>query len=69
LTTPANPRRQVVLPEVALHRLGQPRLLHEFNQPDLGGIVSIFRDRLALRHHARSGLQHGDRTNIALVIE
>ena len=62
-------RRQVVLGEVSLHRLGQPRLLHELHQPDLGGIVAVLGDRLALGHDAGASLQHRDRVNITLVIE
>src|ERR1039458_546417 len=62
-------RRKVVLGEVALHRLRQPRLLHELHQPDLSRVVAIFGYRLALRHKAGTGLQHVDRVDITLVIE
>ena len=34
-------RRKIVLLEVALHRLGQARVLHKLNQPDLGGVVAV----------------------------
>ncbi len=62
-------RRQIVLREVALHRLGQTRLLHELNQTDLSGVVAVFRHRLTLCDNAGTGLQHRDRVNITLVIE
>src|SRR3954468_15942064 len=41
-------RRQIVLAEVTLHRAGQTRFLHEFDQSDLRGFVSVARHRLAL---------------------
>src|SRR5271167_4518886 len=54
---------------MSLHRLGQPGLLSELHQPDLGGVVAVLGDRLALRYKARARLQHRDRVNVTLVIE
>src|SRR5271168_2681273 len=54
---------------MSLHRLGQPGLLSEIHQPDLGGVVAVLGDRLALRDKARARLQHRDRVNVTLVIE
>jgi hypothetical protein len=51
------------------HWLRQPGLFHEFHQPELCGIVTIFRLGLTLCDHAGAGLQHRDRTDFALVIE
>ena len=34
-------RRQIVLAQMSLHRLGQPRFLHELNQADLRRVVSV----------------------------
>ena len=62
-------RGKIVLLEVALHRLGQARVLHELHQPDLGGVIAVPGRALQLRNHAGAGLQHGDRANVALVVE
>src|SRR6202043_2134074 len=39
-------RRKIVLRQVPLRRLGQPRLLHKFNQSDLGRLITISCRRL-----------------------
>src|SRR4029077_13466871 len=62
-------RRKIVLRQVSALRLGQPRLLHKFNQADLSGLVTVLRGRLMLRNHAGPCLQHRDRANIALGVE
>ncbi len=62
-------RGKIVLFEVALHRLGQARVLHKLNQTDLGGVVAVRQCGLELGNDTGTGLQHRDRTNIALVIE
>src|SRR5438067_637653 len=49
-------RRDIVLGQVPAHWLRQPRLFYEFNQTDLGGIVSIFGLRLVLRDHTGASL-------------
>src|SRR5438067_5510993 len=60
---------QIVLAEMAGHGLIQARAFYELNQPDLRGLVAILIRSLALRDHAWPGLQHRDRTHVALVVE
>src|SRR5450432_3118834 len=62
-------RRQVVLAEMSLHRLGNVLALHELNQADLCGLVSVFSGPLDLRDHAWTSLQHRYRMNIAFIVE
>src|SRR5450432_3066307 len=62
-------RRQVVLSEMPLHRLGKTRFLHEFNQANLRGRVAVFGLGLVLRDDARASLQNRRRMNVTLVIE
>src|SRR5579872_2533685 len=59
-------RRNIVLAEMTLHRLGQARLFYEFHQANLRRIVAISSLRLVLRDHARTRLQDRRRTHIAL---
>src|SRR5437868_4569571 len=61
--------RQIVLSEVSLHRLGNALAFYEFDEPNLDRVVSVTRRILALRNHARTGLQNGDRANLTSVIE
>src|SRR5579872_4066629 len=61
--------RKVVLCQMALRRLGQPRLLHKLHQANLRRFVTVFDGRLVLRHHTRTSLQHCDRAHIALRVE
>ena len=42
---------------------------HKLDQANLSRLVSIFRGRLVLRHHARTSLQHCDRANVALGVK
>src|SRR5215471_20309906 len=62
-------RRQVVLPEMALHRLRYVLAFHKFHKTDLRSFVSIFIGALDLRNHARARLQHRNRMHVALVIK
>src|ERR1051326_3093632 len=62
-------RRQIVLAQMPLHRLGQARLLHKLNQTDLRGIVAVASLGLVLRHHARPSLQNGRGMHVALIVE
>src|SRR5437763_9593201 len=62
-------RGKIVLSQMPLHRLREPRLLHKFNQTDLRRRVSIPGLRFVLRDHARTGLQDRRRMHITLVIE
>ena len=57
---PAHPcRRNVGLLEMAGSRL--VRLVLAVDEPDLHGLVAVGLGRLALDHHARTGLEHGRR--------
>ena len=62
-------RRQVVLRQMTFHGLRQPRFLDELDQPELGRFIAVARGRLQLRHDARTGLQYGHGTNLALAVE
>ena len=62
-------RRQAVLAQVPTHRLVDARTLDELHQADLRRFVTIFSGGLALRHHARAGLQHRDRAHVAFAVE
>ena len=54
---------------MTLHRLGQPRFLHELDQADLRGNVAVAGLGLVLRNHARTRLQNGGGMHVALVVE
>jgi hypothetical protein len=58
-----------VLAEVSLHRLCEPRFLHELDQAYLHRLVALARRRLLLRDDARASLQHRDRADVTLVIK
>ncbi len=62
-------RGKIVLFEVALHRLGQARVLDELDQTDLGGVVAVRQSGLELGNDTGTGLQHRDRANITLVVK
>src|ERR1700683_2610143 len=44
-------RRKIVLRQMSLRRLGEPRLFYKLDQSNLGRLVSVFGGRLVLRHH------------------
>src|SRR6185437_3610925 len=62
-------RWQIMLGEVPLHRLGNPRTLHELDQSDLHGVVAVAGRALALRNYARSSLQHGNGTHLSALVK
>src|SRR5579863_8320824 len=62
-------RRQIVLAQMPASRLGQARLFHKLDQPDLCGNVAVFGRRLMLRDYARTSLQYGRGMNVALVVK
>src|SRR5450631_2561573 len=61
--------RNVVLGEVAGHRLVDLATLHKLNQADLRGAVTVAGQRLQLGHYAGTRLQYGDRVHFTLVVE
>ena len=61
--------RHVRLGEVAGHGLVHLRRLDEVDVADLRGLVAVLRQRLELRDHARTSLQHRHRVNIPAVVE
>src|ERR1700733_12601585 len=61
--------RHVRLGEVAGHGLVDLRGLDEVNVSDLGGIIAVLREGLELGDDAGTRFEHGDRVNVAAVIE
>src|ERR1017187_3786259 len=62
-------RRKIVLGQMSARRLGQPRLLHKFDQTNLSRFVTVLHRQLVLGHYARTSLQHCNRTHVALRVK
>ena len=54
---------------MAGHGLVDLGSLDELDVADLRGVVAILRERLELGDDARAGLEHGDRMNVAAIVE
>src|SRR5262249_37395293 len=59
-------RRHVGFGEMSLRGLGRVPYAAAFHQCELCRLVTFFRGRLALHHHARTGLQYGHRHHLAV---
>src|SRR5215472_3573076 len=62
-------RRQIVLPEMALHRLRYVLAFHKFHKTDLRSFVTVFIGALDLRNDAGTRLQYRDRMHVALIVK
>src|SRR5271168_1862950 len=62
-------RRNVRLGEMTSHGLVDFRCLDEIDVADLGGVITVPCEGLELGDDAWSGLKHGDRVDVATIIE